>query len=460
MRAKTMNELVQDAQSLARSFHLVHYRGNLYVPLHFETGEVHVTGTPEETLWEAIGQAEIRELAAQQYSTMFTSDTQLRNFHFMVSQAAQQEKEIINTVMVKTDDGLMVLNSEGGLVPPDGSFVANTLLPKLVTDEAEQQAVFDVIVNWLGSEEEAVSLLHHFATVLAPGWSAAKYVLLLGEGRNGKGVLLRMLERLFGRNNMSQVPRQEIAARSPMTITLNGKLINLVFDGPMEYVKDSGTEKTLTVGEPAFIKDLYTSTPVLVQTNALFVEALNKEPLSRDKSPALQKRLARFHFNKVFERDREFELHMWSERTMGAFLGLLINHYVQEHEASEKLALTETSKELQLEHMLHNSLVLQFLKQLWLDGNGSLSVIGEELDALASRFISWRQTQGDKSNWDLAEAAELLKQALITEPKSKRIGSKVGKVRVITDYRTDTERFVDSLEGGFDEAAFEAMVED
>ena len=265
-----------------------------------------------------------------------------------------------------------------------------------------------------------------------------------------------MLNRLFGDSNISSVPRQEIAKRSPMVIDLNGKLINMVYDGAMEYIKDSGPEKTLTAGEPASIKDLYVSAPVKVQTNALFVEALNKEPLSRDKSSALQKRLARFYFDKVFPMDKEFEARMWGDEIMGAFLALLIDYYVQPHEMAVKLSLTEASQELQLEHMYQNSHGLQFLKTMF--DEGQLPAVGDELEEVGKKFMAWQKISSGTS-WELPEVTQQLATLFSVERKSKRSGGAVKKIKVVTGFKPDTQRYLDSLEGGLDEDRINSMVD-
>ena len=82
-------------------------------------------------------------------------------------------------------------------------------------DVADKDRVFGVITEWLDSEEEAHSLLHHLATALAPGWSAVKYVLLLGEGRNGKSLLMKMLHQMIGWDNVSSVTRQNDRRAEP-----------------------------------------------------------------------------------------------------------------------------------------------------------------------------------------------------------------------------------------------------
>src|SRR5690606_20791039 len=227
----------QEATTLATSFRLVYYRNNLYAPVHYITQEPNPDGDPEETHWEVLTQHEIQRLAAAEFKTMFSSDSELRAFYFMVTQASEGVYHSVDSLLVKTDKGLRVLDGQGTLQVPDGSFAANTLQPTLNSDDGLKKEVFDTMVSWLDSEEEAVSLLHHLATVLAPGWSAVKYVLLIGEGRNGKGILIRRHDRLFGDSNNSSAPRQEIAKRSPMVIDLNGKLINMAYDGAMEYIK-------------------------------------------------------------------------------------------------------------------------------------------------------------------------------------------------------------------------------
>jgi phage/plasmid-associated DNA primase len=313
----------------------------------------------------------------------------------------------------------------------------------------------------VGGEEEAESLLSHLATSLAPGYSAVKYVLLLGEGRNGKSVLLKMIHRLFGDHNVSNVTRQQIAESNPVVLDLNGKLLNLVYDGRAEYLKDSGTEKSLIAGEQVPIRRLYESTPTPVQTNALFVEALNKEPKSNDKSTALQKRLVRFLFSNVYALDIRFEREMLSEEKLGAFLALLVDRYVKEDEVAERLAPTSAAVELQLEHMYINSVALQFLKHVEeTDPLGLETYMGEELAKMVQAFQSWRILENDLSGWAEPDVAAQLQPLITTDRKTKRIDGKPRKVRVVTGLKIEAQHFIDSLKGDADEDLTEAVVED
>jgi phage/plasmid-associated DNA primase len=462
LQLKTKKELATEAFKLASGNQLVRYRNVTYIPADFETLETSVVPAPERTIWLPLNRARIQQLAAIQFDTLFSSDGELSSFDFMVAQNARLEERPATSLLVRTPNGLQELDEKGQLVTPDQTFRPNTLLPMLNTDTAAKEKTFAVIEEWLNSEEEAHSLLYHLATCLAPGYSAVKYVILLGEGRNGKSVLLKMMQSLFGRDNVSTVTRQQIAEQNPVVTELNGKLVNIVFDGRAEYLKDSGTEKSLIAGELVPIRKLYESTPTMVQTNALFIEGLNREPKSNDKSVALQKRLVRFQFPNIYALDHAFEKSMLSAETLGAFLALLIDHYVCEDDVAVKLAPTTKAIELQLEHMYVNSMGLQFLKYIEETGpEGTVGLLGQPIADMAKLFQSWRLKENDLGTWAEPDVVELFKPLVNTERKSQRINGSVRKVRVVTSFKTEAAAFIESLEGSdADAALLDALVDD
>lgn len=460
LELKTKKELGQEAHKLAKGFALVRYRSITYMPADFETRDTLVTPDPERTIWIPLDREGIRQQAVEQFDTLFASESELSSFDFMVAQNAQQQRGLCRTLLIRTPEGLKELREDGQLHDPTGQFVPNTLVPMLNSDEDDKQRVFDVIAGWLDSEEEAHVLLRHLATALAPGWSAVKYVLLLGEGRNGKSVMLKMLQSVFGWENCSNVTRQQIAEQSPVVCELNGKLLNIVFDGRSEYVKDSGMEKSLIAGEVIPIRRLYESVPTPVQTNALFVEGLNHEPKSKDKSLALQKRLIRFQFPNVYSLDHGFERRMLAEDSLGALLALLIDHYVGEHEVAERLAPSTKAMSLQLEHMFVNSVGLQFLKHLEeTDAIGAEGLVGSEVDTLVKQFQAWRVKENDLGQWAEPDIIQLFQPILNFERRSKRVNGKPRKVRVITSLKPEAVAFIETLKGDEDDI-LSTLVED
>lgn len=449
LELKTKQQLARDAHTMAKSFALVRHRGVTYVPADYEARDPLSPPLDEERkIWLPLRRDELRQLAAIQYQTLFATEAELNSFDFMVAQNAAREDAAATSLLVRTPTGLRELGPAGELAPPSGKFVPNTLHPLLNDDPADQAEVYQTLVEWVASEAEADSLLAHLATSLAPHWSAVKYVLLLGEGRNGKSVLMKMLQAVFGPENVSHVTRQHIAEQSPVVLELNGRLMNIIYDGRAEYLKDSGTEKSLIAGEPVPIRRLYESNPTLVQTNALFVEGLNREPKSSDKSAALQKRLVRFQFPNVYPLNPAFERRMLSERYLGAFLALLVEHYVKEDEAAARLAPTAKAVELQLEHMFHNSIGLQYLKHLEeTDALGAAGVVGEPISALAQGFQSWRVKENDLGTWSEPDVVQLLLPLVATERRSVRVHGQPRKVRVVTALKEEALQFINSMKG-------------
>ncbi len=464
LELKTKKELAQYAHSLASGSQIVHHRSTLYIPADYETLSTEYPPSNDRRIWLPLNRDMVRRRAAEDFSTLFSSDGELNSFAFMVAQNSIEEDDPVPALLIRTPDGLRLLMDDGTLDNPYGNFVPNAVRPMINDDEKEKKRILDTITEWVDGEEEARSLLHHLATSLCPGYSAVKYVLLLGEGRNGKGTLLKMLLALFGRDNVSSVTRQHMSEQNPVVTELNGKLLNIIFDGQAEFLKDSGTEKTLIAGEPAPIRKLYESTPTIVQTNALFIEALNHEPKSRDKSPALQKRLVRFQFPNIYALDRGFERSMLNEQALGAFLSLLVDHYVAAEELAQNLAPTQKAIQLQLEHMYINSLALQYFRALHEKGDDPLNTLpGMQLDELVSNFRRWRIQENDLGTWAEPDVAALFNPLINTERKSVRVNSAPRKVRVITSFKLEAQSFLESLEGVGDDVADEevlALVED
>lgn len=83
---------------------------------------------------------------------------------------------------------------------------------------------------------------------LIPYTKLQKCFVLLGSGRNGKGVFLRGLTAVIGTNNISSMTLQRLSNDDDKFATgsLVGKLVNICGDLPDSKVKDAGRYKGLT----------------------------------------------------------------------------------------------------------------------------------------------------------------------------------------------------------------------
>ena len=444
--------LARAARTVAESYELVQHGSHTFIPCHWLTEAIGPLPAAER-IWQPLTRNDKRRLANQTQNILFATDSELTNFDLMLRQFAIEDESVIQHLLVRTEDGLKMLDETGTLVEPTGQFCPNVLKPVLNTDEVAKAEVFDVIKGWLNSEEEAHSLLHHLATALCPGWSAVKYVLLIGDGRNGKSVLLSMLQDLFGASNVSNVTRQQIAERLPVCVELNNKLLNIIFDGEMAYIKDSSMEKTLIAGEPGYVRLLYENGNTRVQTNALFLEALNSEPKTRDKSGALQKRLSRFWFPNTYPIDMAFEKRMRSDELLGAFLSLLLDHFVTKYELADKLKQTSGSSALQVEQNLLNSPLHQFVSYLvssdasWNDRLRQPVMV----DPLVDSFMAWRVDEGF-TEFSTADVKRLFKEGFSTDWKTVREAGKVVKKQRLLEPKPEILALLNQLKGADEDA--------
>jgi hypothetical protein len=463
LSAKKKAELPPLADAFARGLGLANYQGIIYAPQDYETGQYQPTD-PARTVWVPLRNEDLILLANQQQQILFSNDGEMRNYVTMVKQIAETYTAIEDSVLIITAKGLKVLRSDGKLHKPDGSFVPYFIDTPLNTTGKDKTEVFSTIVEWLGgSTEDATSLLHHLATTLATSWSAVRYVLLIGDGRNGKSLLMKMLVDLLGQHNVSHVTRQQMASKTTECHDLTNRLLNVVFDGEASYLKDSGMEKTLTAGEPAYVRKLYESNATRVQTFGLFMEGLNREPKSSDKSSALQKRIVRYYFPNVYDLDHRFEMRMRSPEMLGALLALLIEHYVRHDEVVEKLAPTSTANRMKLEYLRVNSMAVQFLEHVeTTDPVGADSMLNLSMPDVVKMFKHWRLTVVDDIKpWNPQDVETVLRPMLVTDRKSIRVNSKVTKLRVVTGFTADAIEFLTYLRG--DEEIHDddtAMVED
>ena len=456
-------ELSTHAINLARTYSLIRANNVLYLPADFETGDFAVTPEPDRTVWRPLTMRDVQQWALAQYDVLFSATSEEANFFFMVGQVSQQMDVTPDSLLIHTEEGLRELKSDGKLHIPTGKFIPNYLSVKLNTDQADKQQLRDVFHSWLDNEEEELSLLRHLSTALSPSWSAVKYLLLLGDGRNGKSLLMSMLQGLFGWANCSHVTRQDVSKSSPVVTEVQNKLLNIVYDGVAEYLKDSGNEKSLIAGEPVSIRMLYSSQSTMVATNALFVEGLNREPKSGDKSSALQARLVRFWFPNVFQDDLIFKDRMMSERMLGALLSLLIDNYVQKTDKAVMLAPTARSQELSMEHMHANSFAMQFIAHVdTIDPMGADALINGTITELAARFQAWRLAEGDINPWSEPSIFELFRPFIVFDRKSLRVHGQIRKTKTIAAFKPSVLRYLEYLKGGVEDAAaiITALVED
>jgi len=437
------------ANAFAVGFSLVEHKGHLYMPVNFQTRLPDPSALPEHTIWLGLNTKQILGMANTLSDILFATDAEIRSYILMLKQFSTPIEEADGILVRIGNDRVELLMDDGTTAPVTGGFVPNFLDVPLSDDSDAADQMFAVISEWVGGDANAHSLLYHIATALQPKWSAVRYVLLIGTGRNGKSTLLKMVMKLFGRGNYSKVKRQDMAKQSPIITDLNGKLLNIVLDGPKEFLKDSSTEKTLIAGEPMDIELKYENAPFEIQTNALFLEGLQHEPRVSDKSRALQERLIRFNFPMEYPLDLGFEAGMLTEKSLATFLRLLLRHWVNKDEVALKLTPTEDSMDLRMQAVWTMSPMLRFLEHTAQRDKSFLRLILDQkmiVDKFMFAYRPWLESNGYK-NMEDDYLIQQMNDHFVTDRKTFRdeVTKKPGTKRYIKTVLPDTSNAINTL---------------
>jgi len=127
-----------------------------------------------------------------------------------------------------------------------------------------------------------------------------KAVMLYGNGDNGKGVFIKLIEAFVGRENCSHVPLQDLDNDRFSSADLCGKIVNTFADLKSQKLLTTGNFKTLVSGDSVRAQEKY-GKPFSYRNNAKLIFSTNKIPDSDDKSYAYFKRWLILSFDRVFQ---------------------------------------------------------------------------------------------------------------------------------------------------------------
>jgi putative DNA primase/helicase len=157
------------------------------------------------------------------------------------------------------------------------------------------------------ADAERIKLLQEICGLaLIPDTSFQKFVILVGEGANGKGVFLNVLTGLVGRDNVSHVPMGMFGERFQLANTL-GKLLNIEPDAGEITRRGEAFIKSFTAGDRMQFEMKYKQ-PVSALPTARLIIGTNALPEFQDRSSGIWRRMIVVPFRVQIpeeERDRD-----------------------------------------------------------------------------------------------------------------------------------------------------------
>jgi P4 family phage/plasmid primase-like protien len=181
-------------------------------------------------------------------------------------------------------------SQETGLSPHSPLWFSRVCLPYDFDPGAQCPKWMAFLEKNLEGDAERIALLQEwFGYCLTPDTSQQRFLVLEGEGCNGKSVACAVLTALLGEANVSHVALEGFGQRFTLTQTL-GKLANIASEvGEIDKVAE-GVLKSFTSGDRMMF-DRKNIDPVEALPSARLVLATNNRPRFSDRSGGIWRRL-------------------------------------------------------------------------------------------------------------------------------------------------------------------------
>ncbi|TDX44588.1 phage/plasmid primase, P4 family [Orenia marismortui] len=156
-----------------------------------------------------------------------------------------------------------------------------------------------------------------------------KACLLVGDGDNGKSVLIEFLTALLGKDNISATSLYDITNNDYAASDLFGKIANLSAEMTNKVINDIETFKQLTGGDLVRADQKYKE-PLVFKNKAKLMFALNSLPKITDYEEAFFNRLIIIRCPNTFKKDsKEYDPHVLEKITTEKALSHALNRSIE-----------------------------------------------------------------------------------------------------------------------------------
>ncbi len=202
------------------------------------------------------------------------------------------------------------------LLPHSPQWFSTICLPYAFDPEATCPKWEAFLEKNLEMDPERIKILQEWAGyLLLPDTGEQKFLVLEGEGANGKSVYCAAMTAMLGSDNCSHIPLELFADRFAKTQTL-GKLVNISADvGELDKVAE-GYLKSFTSGDVMFF-DRKTIPGIDCTPSARLTLACNNRPRFSDRSSGIWRRMLLIPWRieiKASERIRNMDKPKWWEK--------------------------------------------------------------------------------------------------------------------------------------------------
>jgi putative DNA primase/helicase len=189
----------------------------------------------------------------------------------------------------------LIAGGEIKVEPHNPDWFSQTSLPYAYDPEAKAEQWVKFLEEVLPDPESRVLLQEFFGYALTSDTSQQKFLLLEGQGSNGKSVIVKVLVGLLGEQNTSAVPLESFGDRFALAATV-GKLINVSSEASKVSPRIEGIIKQFVAGDLLTIDRKHIA-QLQFRPSARIVVTTNKRPNFDDTSNGIWRRMLVVSFN-------------------------------------------------------------------------------------------------------------------------------------------------------------------
>jgi len=200
-------------------------------------------------------------------------------------------------ILLVVKNGLLDIYT-GVLYPYDSTHFSISTLPVKYDPDAECPNFIKFLTEVV-DYEGYVTLKEFIGYCLMKKYTYHKALMLYGKGRNGKSTFLKVIEQLFGEDNISHVALHDLSERFASS-DLYGKMVNICDDLSSKDLQNTGNFKTLTSGGSLRAEKKFKPSFTFNNT-AKLIFATNSFPRTSDNTLAFFSRWLIVTFSRIFE---------------------------------------------------------------------------------------------------------------------------------------------------------------
>lgn len=195
----------------------------------------------------------------------------------------------------------LIDDREDYLLPQSPEWFSTASLPFRFDPAAKCDQWLGFLRHNLEEDQERISVLQEWAGyLLLPDTGQQRFLLMEGEGSNGKSVFMAAITAMMGRENVSNVSLENFGDRFSRTDTL-GKLANIAGDCEELDKVAEGYIKSFTSGDRMYFDRKGISGINCIPTARLMISC-NERPRFKDRSQGIWRRMLLIPWRKSIEK--------------------------------------------------------------------------------------------------------------------------------------------------------------